>query len=137
MKLHLPIVPPTTTSQMKRLAFVGGKPRFFKSKQSMIAEASYEQLLIDARPAEKLVGPITLEVTFVFPHRKSIPKKLAGEMIPKTTRPDLDNSVKALVDSMTRTFWFNDDAEIFSLTVTKYHGPDERVGVWIDITGAA
>lgn len=137
MKLHLPIVPPTTTHQSKKIVRFGGFSKLADTDKLKAAIASYEGLLLQGRPKERIIGPIALDITFVWPHKKSTPKKHLGEMIPKVAKPDCDNLSKTLTDAMTRTFWFKDDAEIFSLTVSKYHGPDDRVGVWIDIKGAA
>lgn len=39
--------------------------------------------------------------------------------MPKTTRPDCDNMVKLLLDVMTALRFWNDDAQVTSLTLIK------------------
>lgn len=135
-KVHLAIVPPTTTHHAKRIVRFGGFTRLADSAKLKAAMATYEGLLLEHKPADRIRGPISLDITFVWPHLKSTPKRLLGEMIPKVAKPDCDNLSKTLTDAMARAFWFNDDAEIYSMSITKYHGPDHRVGVWIEIGGA-
>ena len=137
MRLHLPIVPPTATHQAKKIVRFNGFSRLADKPELVAARESYQSLLIAGKPEQKIQGPISLKLTFVWPHKKGTAQKHRGEMIPKVAKPDCDNLSKTLTDAMARALWFDDDALVYSLTVAKYHGPDDKVGVWIEVRGSA
>ena len=132
---HLPIVPPRATSQGagKRIQVVKGRPRFFKNRRQESAEHDYMLLCAPYRPAAPMAGPVALTVDFVFPWRAGEPRRnrSLGRM-PKTTKPDGGNMLKALEDCLTKLgFWF-DDAQVADERVTRAWG--DQVGVYVAIT---
>jgi len=130
---HLPIVPPKATSQTKRLVMVGGKPRFFPKKEHAQAENDLLLLCRPFAPAEPLAGPLTLRVDFVFPWRKSEPKRrLALGRVPMDARPDCDNLVKLVADVLTRLGFYGDDGQVAALQVTKAWGDRPGIAVAIE-----
>lgn len=131
--IHLPIVPPTTTSQMKRQVWTPKGPRFFKSTRQQQVEHTYLTLLQPFRPAAPMDGAVEMAVTFTWPHLAATPKRLRDRVLPKATRPDADNLVKALQDCLVRLQFVRDDGQIAALRLEKYHGPAESVGIWIRI----
>lgn len=133
---HLPIVPPKATSQTKRLVMVGGKPRFFAKKEHQSAENDLTLLCAPHAPGEPLQGPIRLQVDFVFPWRKTEPRRrLALGRVPNDTRPDCDNLVKLVGDVLTKLRFYRDDGQIADLHVTKAWGA--RVGIYVSISAMA
>jgi Holliday junction resolvase RusA-like endonuclease len=132
--IRLAVLPPKTTSQMKRAVWTKAGPRFFKSKDQQEAEHTYLSLLAPYRPAVPLEGAVALDVTFTWPHLAGTPKRLRDTVQPKTTRPDADNIVKALQDCLVRLRFLKDDGQIARLSLTKYHGPEAHVGVRVVLT---
>lgn len=131
---HLPITPPKATSQSagKRMAIINGRPMFFKNKAAAGAEHDYLVLCAPHKPASPIAGPVRLKVDFVFPWRKSEPKKrIALGRVPMTSKPDCSNAIKALEDCLTKLGYWNDDGQVADLHVTKAWG--DRVGIYISI----
>lgn len=87
----------------------------YKKSNVSVARQLFEYKLKQNRPKEKLTGPIGLHVSFFFAIKR--PQKLWGTY--KTTRPDLDNYVKELIDAMTSVGFWEDDAQIAELKVSK------------------
>lgn len=77
-----------------------------------------------------LSGPLRVIIDAVFPRLSNTPKKRPGRLR-KTTKPDLDNVAKAVMDALNGLTWA-DDAAISELTVTKWHAAaDEQPNVEI------
>lgn len=132
IRFHIPITPPKTTSQTKRLVMVGGKPRFFAKKAHQGAENDLTLLCAGHAPPAPLTGPLRLAVAFVFPWRKSETKKRrALGPVPNDTRPDCDNLVKLVADVLTKLRFYDDDGQVASLHVSKSWGDD--VGILVEI----
>ena len=71
-----------------------------------------------------ITGPVYLQVTFFMP----IPKgtKITGdEFVPHIKKPDTDNLLKAVMDSLTQANVWKDDALVYSIEAGKgyAHGP--------------
>lgn len=132
MTFTLPIVPPKTTSQMKRLVIVRGKPVFFKNRAGVAAENDYLSLLEKHKPAAPLCDAVELAITFTWPHLSGTSAKRLGERIPKTTRPDADNLVKQLADCLVKLQFIRDDGQIARLILEKFHGPEPGVTIRLD-----
>lgn len=129
MVITLPIIPPRTTSQMKRMSNTGGRLRFFKSAAGERAERDYLWLLKPHAPAAPLTGPVELAVTFCWPHNARTSKAQAVGSHWKTTRPDADNLVKQLQDCLVKLQFVSDDGQIARLILEKWHGPTPFVRV--------
>lgn len=126
----LPVEPPKTTSQGKRLAMIGGKPRFFKSSDAKKADATYESLLVAERPEKPIEGPVRLIVEATWPWRKAEPKRrIALGRVWCDVKPDADNFVKQLQDSLVTCRIIDRDEKVVDLTVRKFFG--DQVGIRI------
>jgi crossover junction endodeoxyribonuclease RusA len=129
---HLPIVPPKATSQGKRLCIVAGKPMFFAKKEHQQAENDLMTLCLQHRPETPMQGPVSLEVVFTFPWRKSESKKrLAEPWAWNDTRPDLDNMAKLIGDVLTKCGFYRDDSQVAMLYLKKRWG--HEVGITIGL----
>lgn len=124
----IPGEPPRVTAQEKRIRIVNGKPRFYKPKELVEAENVYYWAAKNAMPKgwEPLTGPLYLSVDFCFGTDK---KKLWNTY--KTTRPDLDNMVKSLKDSMTRAGIWVDDSNVAMCSTTKWWVSHETAGIHV------
>ena len=132
ISFRLDIIPPTATSQTKRLVMVGGKPRFFPKKEHAAAERSLLELCKPHAPADALQGPILLEVDFTFPWRKTESKRRKEwKVIPNDKRPDADNLVKLVGDVLTKANFYADDGQVADLRVRKFWGDSPGIGIQI------
>jgi Holliday junction resolvase RusA-like endonuclease len=98
----------------------------FKSAVQVAAKAAYQ----DA----PLAGPLSLRVVFVMPRpQKFCRKKDDPGRLWCITKPDLDNLVKALKDSLNKLTW-GDDSQICRTIQTKlYAARDEQPCVEVEI----
>jgi Holliday junction resolvase RusA-like endonuclease len=83
---------------------------------------------------EVLEGPVSIKIVCLFDRPKSHSKKRRQYTEPKTTKPDLDNVGKAILDALNEIA-YNDDGQVFMLTVAKWYvGPCDSVGTIIEVT---
>lgn len=110
---------PRTTAQQKGVQIINGHPHYFIKKKVREVEALYADILRIHKPAglEPLEGPLRVRVFFYFPTKR--PHK-DGE--PKTTRPDVENMVKVLLDQGTAVGYWLDDSQITDLRIVKTYG---------------
>ena len=105
--------------------FVG---KFAKSSiNSWIQE--FELNIKRYRPENPWDGPVQVIIEWRFPFNKSTPKKYLHRDEWKTTRPDLDNMEKVILDSLTRTGFIVDDSIICNKTTTKKHSSNPGISI--------
>lgn len=118
---------PSVTSQQKGVKVIKGKPHFFEKKKVAEARAIYYGNLYDHKPTKPLQGAVRVDMVIQYPMAKG-----KSPLTFKITRPDLDNTAKLILDVMTDLGFWNDDAQIASLELTKlYH---EKSGIYIRVT---
>jgi len=67
-----------------------------------------------------ITGPVSLTVRFSLPVPQSM--TLANSVpVPHTKKPDTDNLLKAVMDSLTAVGVWKDDAQVFETTAGKYY----------------
>ena len=66
-------------------------------------------------------GPVSVAISFGIPMPKSWSKRkrAAHDATPHTSKPDVDNLVKGVLDAVTGII-FTDDAQVYSLTAVKW-----------------
>ena len=131
--INLAVLPPKTTSQMKRQVWTPKGPRFYKSGVQKAVEHDYLSLLSPYRPDAPIEGAVMLAVAFTWPHLAATPKRRRHLLVPKITRPDADNIVKSLQDCLVKLRFVHDDGQIAKLVLEKFHGPDAQVGIRIQL----
>ncbi len=89
--------------------------RVYTKSQVLEAEALFAWHLKRHVPKEPLKGALRLAVTFFFGYSG----KSHGDGEWKTTRPDTDNLIKVLKDTMTKLRFWDDDAQVAEETVRK------------------
>lgn len=129
--ITLPIVPPTTTHQAKKIIRAGKHASLADSKELKQVTSDYLTLLKPYQPDTPITGPVHLAIRFVWPYRKSEPRKNRCNLIPKTTKPDWDNMAKTLQDVMTKLGFWLDDAQVFSASVGKWWGYEPGITIVI------
>ena len=89
---------------------------------------SYEALVawtarVAMGPSAPIAGPVTLSLAVTCAIPASWSKKRQAEALgrPKTSRCDIDNYAKALLDGCNGIVW-NDDAQVWNMHCTKVYG---------------
>jgi Holliday junction resolvase RusA-like endonuclease len=83
---------------------------------------------------EVLEGPVEVRIACWFERPKGHSKKRRQQREPKTTKPDLDNVGKAILDALNEIA-YNDDGQVFMLTVEKWYvGPYDSIGTVLEVT---
>lgn len=126
-------VPPTATAQQKGAFVCGGRVRFYTKKKVRQSENFLAALISMHTPDVPFAEPVSLKVRWTFPYRKSERKRVvnAGADIPHTSRPDLDNLEKNLLDVLTRLNFWTDDSLVAEKSTSKWWGP--KPGIDIEI----
>ncbi len=125
IEFFMPMRIPNTTHQMKQVAVVNGKPRFYEPQELQDARKKFGAYLGKHRPPEALTGAIRLITKWVY---ESNGKYHTW----KTTRPDTDNMVKLLKDCMTAEGFWKDDAQVASEITEKFYGEHEGIYVRVE-----
>ena len=121
-----------------------GRPRFtrqgsFVKSYTPEKTVNYENLVKISfdmyEEKEKLEGELAVSLMVYCSIPKSTSKKkkalmLKGDIRP-TTKPDLDNIAKAILDSLNGRA-FDDDKQVVSLIVQKYYSDTPRVEIEIE-----
>lgn len=140
LAFRIPGIPPRRTLQSGRGAYRDetGKVRFFTKapvradawqmldKFRKLLPAGWEPRGDSARVRIELVYPLTRE------ERRRMEAAGANILLPHTVKPDVDNLVKSILDSMTRAGVWIDDAQVQDLQARKWRGllPRWAVFVW-------
>ena len=112
-EIWIPGDPPTVTQQQHRVIYVHGKPRFVPSNKLRKVRAHYAAAIREQKHMMH-TGPVSVTISWCFPYRHSERRAItaAGAILPKDTRPDLDNLGKALLDELTGAGVIRDDSQI-------------------------
>lgn len=133
VEIRLDCIPPTATAQQKGAFVCGGRVRFYVKKKVRQSENFLAALLSMHAPDVPFSVPVSLKVRWTFPYRKSERRGVvnAGADVPHTSRPDLDNLEKNLLDVLTRLNFWTDDSLVAEKSTSKWWG--KRPGIDIDI----
>lgn len=120
-----------------------GRPRFAKRgafvstytpPKTERAERDFIALADEHKPAAPLAGPVELVLRFFLaaPKAPAWKRAAAGAAVLFPRGPkDVDNLAKLVMDAFNRSgAWWNDDAQVVSLNVTKMYG---RPGVEVSL----
>lgn len=86
-------------------------------------------------PTEPLAGPVALELDFLMPRPKRLSRRCddPGELW-HTSKPDLDNIEKAVLDALTQIGLWRDDCQVVAVSKTKrYHALNGRPGARVTV----
>ena len=125
--------PPSSTAQasMRIIKTKAGKQFIGKYKNSKANNITRElqTMMYPYRPITPLNCPLHIEIIYRFAYRKNeLKKTLENEFIPHTTRPDSDNLLKLLLDSMNGVF-FKDDSLLSKVTFFKQRGKRPHIDI--------
>lgn len=85
--------------------------------------------------AEKIEGAVNMNIVYAFRRPQSLSKKErseidGGKTVPKTTKPDIDNLTKAILDALNGIVW-KDDAQVTQINVQKIWSSKDQIEVEI------
>jgi Holliday junction resolvase RusA-like endonuclease len=123
----------THQSSLRVLKTKSGRYFIGKPRNSRISSwlSQFEAEIGKHSPAVPIDRACLVEIHFGFRHLKSAPKKDLVKVIPKTTRPDLDNLEKCVLDSLVRKGFLSDDSVVCQKHTMKYYTPSPHI--WIHI----
>lgn len=115
-------VPGVPVAQPRQRHRVVGKfvQNYTPTKHPVNAFKAAVQFAAQPEFSQPIEGPVSLSVVFVMPRpRNLVWKSKPMPRLPKASKPDFENIVKALMDALTGIAW-RDDAQVWAATVTKY-----------------
>jgi Holliday junction resolvase RusA-like endonuclease len=133
INITIPIVP--TAQARPRFATRGGFVKTYKSKDQQSNEWTLESFLILNQPTAPMTGALFLGARAYLPIPVSKSKKfrasaLLGEIRP-ISKPDLDNLLKNIKDSLTRMrYWVDDKNVVGYLPGTGKYYDDGKGARW-------
>lgn len=99
----------------------------FTPARQRSAKHDIQSYMIQARAGRPMYdGPIQVEIDAYWPRPKSLPKRHGTGTYPRTSRPDVDNVAKIVLDAGNGVLW-GDDAMV----------TDVRVRKWVHAAGEA
>lgn len=101
---------PKATAQTRRFARSGHN---YLPATTRTASAFWQAVMELHRPPSPFRGPVRVAMSLLWPSRN-------GTTAPKSTRPDLDNLSKLILDAMTKAGYWHDDAQVADLHVKKF-----------------
>lgn len=134
MKFFTPCLP--IAQPRPKATTINGSARMYAAKASHPIHAFKAGVRLawqNAGSKKKIQGPIAAAITCVFPRPKSVPKKLGTDRLAKSTKPDLDNLAKGVLDALNELA-YHDDGQVYKLAITKcYAAEGETPGVWVEL----
>lgn len=105
-----------------RTFMAGGRPVITSSNKNL---GQWRRLVADVAQKHAVMhdGPVWVQLEFIMPAPKSLPKKMLGK--PCTKRPDIDKLERACLDAFTGIFYM-DDSQVVDLWSRKFYThPDD------------
>lgn len=118
---------PTITHQQKQVTVVNGKPMFYEPAELKTARAKLMAYLGQHVPERRYTVAVRLVTKWCFPLSA---RHQDGEY--KTTKPDIDNSLKLMLDCMTELGFWKDDSLVVSLIAEKFWAKISGIYIRID-----
>lgn len=128
-------VPPKTTAQQHKRIFrsKAGKMFLGTDAKGKAVQSELAAIFLSCTPPESFPRdrPVMAWIRFYYPYRKTEKRGLVkrGERIPHTSKPDLDNLCKGCADVLTRCGFWNDDSQVYSMSLEKYWAPRPGIEV--------
>lgn len=119
MKITIPGTP--VPKGRPRVRVMGKFAQIYTPPETRKAEDEFLKEAIKYKPGEPIEGPIAIDIKFYKAPPKKMPKGRTGW----TTKPDLDNLVKLVIDALNKVF-FKDDRQIVEITATKEYDDNPR-----------
>jgi Holliday junction resolvase RusA-like endonuclease len=133
--LEIPIEPPTSTHQANLRVLRSKTGQYFvgKMKNNKVSKwiDQLRPFLVKGKPPQPAEGAVRVSIKLYYTCPKYLlPKINKCKELVKTTKPDVDNVVKVILDEMTKTGYWLDDSQIWSITIEKYWTATPKVCIW-------
>ena len=120
--------------QRPRFARAGNYVRTYTPEATVSYEQSVSWHYVQQCGNTRLTGPLEAVITAVFSIPKSVSKKRRAELekgdTPYDKRPDGDNLIKALLDSLNHIA-YDDDGAVTDINIKKRYGIEPKTTVTI------
>ena len=135
--LVIPIEPPTSTHQANLRVMKRRTGQFFvgKMKNNKISKwvDGVRPYLIQGKPDKPMDGPVRCYIRLYYTAPKYLLRKIDScKTIVKTTKPDVDNVVKVILDELTKCGYWVDDNQIWCITIEKYWSATPSIRLYFD-----
>lgn len=114
---------PPVALQRARLSTRGGFARAYDPEHNRTAKALVAACALEVG-GKPLEGALGMRVSFFVPKPKSKHRKNSDPYPHPTSKPDLDNYVKLVLDGMNGIV-YNDDSQVVSIEAHKHWAPRE------------
>ncbi len=108
-----------------------GRPRFTRTGRVYIdkqTKLGVERIADAVAALEPVDGPVYLLCTFVHVRPKRLnTKRTTAARIPKTTKPDIDNLLKTVMDGLTRGQAWHDDNQVCVVRCEDYYAAKDEL----------
>lgn len=105
----------------------GGHVRSYTPNKTSNAEGHIRAAFLEAKGQKIAKGvPILLTANIYIPKPASLPKR----RVFATSRPDIDNYIKLVMDALNKFAW-EDDAQVITLAACKLYGDPPRIEIEI------
>lgn len=143
VSFHVACVPPKASHHAKRIVRIGQFSRLADKPELVAAKATLDALLLPHQPAAPVGSdvprrhyggpvPVALEVVYTWPWLASHSARVrAAGRVPMTSKPDLDNVTKSLIDRLMALRFIEDDSNVVDLHVRKFWGSEPGISVVI------
>jgi|694.fasta_scaffold46918_10 Holliday junction resolvase RusA-like endonuclease len=135
--LEAPIEPPTSTHQANLRVLKTKTGRLFvgKMKKNKVTKwvDQMRPYLVRGKPLQPMEGAVRVCIRLYYTSPKYLlPKINKCKELVKTTKPDVDNVVKVILDEMTKCGYWLDDSQIWCITIEKYWSATPKVCIYYD-----
>jgi Holliday junction resolvase RusA-like endonuclease len=118
-----------------KFAKIGNHMQSYQSTEQINTESYIKMAYLEAAAGAYLTGALAMKVTAYFQIPKSVSKKkrdemLSGEIRP-TVKPDADNILKSIADSLNKVA-YDDDKQIVSCIFDKFYSDRARMEITIE-----
>ena len=122
---------PSATAQEKGYRVIRGKVATYEKEKVKQVRQLYQSYLCHHIPNKPIDGAVLVQIDFIY-----YKPDLAGNYQRKTTKPDLDNVAKLLLDVMTECKYWHDDGQVAKLLLSKYWAKNKSIcGIFIRVIG--
>lgn len=127
---------PSATAQEKGCRIVKGKIVHYEKDKVREVRQLYQSYLCHHIPEKPIDGAVGVAVTFVY-HTTNTKRLMGCGYVYKSTKPDVDNLAKLLLDVMTECGYWQDDGQVANLNLSKFWAENVAIcGVHIRIDDA-
>lgn len=109
-----------------RAASIGGRAKIYTPAKTRKWQQRFDLLSNQYAPSQPVAGPVHIDLGFYFRRPQRLMKKNDPPgAVPHTAKPDADNCIKIVLDSIS-TWFAKGDAQVQSISVQKFYAEKEK-----------